>query len=156
MFERFGLIGIRCFLKSSFSFFRWRGFEIRAQRIKNPDGKDIININGGVRFTGNDAQIAFSAIKSQMSSSGGLKGIHFVTKSKTPNIYKNTLNAFRSGKPEILHYDSDQTRNRQRRGQATYGVPTQAGFQRDEYPYASTFEGGKGATSLPHDCIVWS
>jgi RHS repeat-associated protein len=89
----------------------------------DPRGKEIININGGVRFTGQDAI------------------------SRTPEIYNHTLNSFRMGKPEILHYDGDMQRRAERRKAAMTesGLRPAPNVQRDEYPYASTFEGGHGA-----------
>ncbi|WP_431609236.1 DUF6443 domain-containing protein [Chryseobacterium sp. 'Rf worker isolate 10'] len=110
----------------------------------DPDGRDIVNIAGGVRFTGSHARMMLRYFQN-MTSSGNynIKGIHFVQETITPNIYRHTLNSFQKGKPELLHYDSDQKRNRQRRQQATYGIATVPGYERDEYPYASTFEGGK-------------
>jgi RHS repeat-associated protein len=113
-------------------------------RFIDPDGKAIINIEGGVRFTEEDAKIAFSAIK-QQSENGGIKGIHFVFESVTKNIYKHTLDAFRQGKPEVLTYDP--AGKSQRRYQALKNYPSRGseGLQRDEYPYASTREGGEGA-----------
>ena len=116
-------------------------------RFIDPDGKEIINIEGGVRFTGDDAKIAFSAIKQQSESKEGIKGIHFVQESKTPNIYRHTLDAFRQGKTDVLHFDADRTRWDARRKAATRPYPSRGaeGLQRDEYPYASTYEGGAGA-----------
>ncbi|WP_160138284.1 DUF6443 domain-containing protein [Chryseobacterium sp. c4a] len=113
----------------------------------DPDGKDILNVTGGVQFTGQDAQTMFAYLQQNMSSSGRshIKGFHFVMESTTPNIYRHTLDSFRKGKQNVLHYDSDRTRSRKRRTEATSGYPTKPGFDRDEYPYASTFEGGKGA-----------
>ncbi|MGV4413592.1 DUF6443 domain-containing protein [Chryseobacterium sp. T1] len=113
----------------------------------DPDGKDIINVAGGVRFTGQDAQIAFRAIQQQYNSTGSVNvnKFHFVYQSVTPSIYQHTLNSFRIGKPEVLHYDNDKSRQAQRRKESTGTIPTKPGMQRDEYPYASTFEGGKGA-----------
>lgn len=111
----------------------------------DPDGRDIINITGGVRFTGGDARSMFRSLQN-MTASGtwaDIKAFHFVKETVTPNIYKHTLNSFRRGKPELLHYDSDRKNNARRRQQATSGIPTMPGYQRDEYPYASTFEGGK-------------
>jgi RHS repeat-associated protein len=113
-------------------------------RFIDPDGREIINITGGVRFTGDDAKIAFMAIRDEIRETGGVK-THFVEEAKTPNIYRHTLNSFRKGKPDFLHYDSDKDRQNQRRRESTGAYPTMPGFQRDEYPYASTFEGGKGA-----------
>lgn len=84
------------------------------------------------------------AIRDEIRETGGVK-THFVEEAKTPNIYRHTLNSFRKGKPEVLHYDSDKTRQNERRRASTGMYPTRPGFQRDEYPYASTFEGGQGA-----------
>jgi RHS repeat-associated protein len=116
-------------------------------RFIDPDGREIINIEGGVKFTGEDAKLAFKTIQKQVKEEGGIKGIHFVNESDTPNIYQHTLNSFRNGKPGVLHYDSDQKAARQRRYQATKNYPSRGkeGLQRDEYPYASTTEGGAGA-----------
>jgi RHS repeat-associated protein len=115
-------------------------------RFVDPDGREVINIEGGVRFTGNDAKIAFTAIKQQMKD-GGVKGIHLVSEAVTPNIYKHTLNSFRKGKPDVLHYDSNKENQAERRKEAMKGYPSRGseGLQRDEYPYASTKEGGTGA-----------
>lgn len=114
-------------------------------RFIDPDGREIVNVEGGVRFTGEDAQIVFPAIKKQAESKDGFK-IHFVFQAKTERIYENTLNAFRQGKPSTLHYDSDKNRQKERRDEAMVGYPKKVdGTERDEYPYASTFEGGAGA-----------
>lgn len=113
-------------------------------RFVDPDGREVINIEGGVRFTGNDAKIAFTAIKEQMKD-GGVKGVHFVSEAVTPNIYKHTLNSFRKGKPDVLHYDSNKENQAERRKESLKDIPTKKGYHRDEYPYASTIEGGQGA-----------
>lgn len=57
------------------------------------------------------------------------------------------MNAFRSGKPSTLHYDSDQTNRNERRKKALKNYPTRfsEGLERDEYPFASTIEGGEGS-----------
>jgi RHS repeat-associated protein len=114
----------------------------------DPDGREIINVEGGVTFTGADAKIAYTAIQAQATSKEGLSGgVHFVLEASTPAIYKHTLDAFRQGHPNVLHYDGDKKRADQPRYQATKWYPSRAaeGLQRDEYPYASTFEGGLGA-----------
>lgn len=115
-------------------------------RFIDPDGREIINIEGGVRFTGNDAKLAFSAIKQEIKETGGVK-VHFVNEAITPSIYKHTLNSFRKGQPNVLHYDSNKVNQAERRKEAIKGYPSRGaeGLQRDEYPYASTEEGGAGA-----------
>ena len=77
-----------------------------------------------------------------------IKGIHFIRQSQTPNIYKHTLDAFNQGKSPILHFDADRSRWQPRRNAATNPYPSRygEGLERDEYAYASTYEGGKGAS----------
>ncbi|MFH7004227.1 NucA/NucB deoxyribonuclease domain-containing protein [Flavobacterium bizetiae] len=66
---------------------------------------------------------------------------------KTPSIYQHTLNSFRNGKPQVLTYDSNKENQAERRKQSLKNYPSRAseGLQADEYPYASTKEGGEGA-----------
>jgi RHS repeat-associated protein len=119
-------------------------------RYPDPLGDSIIDISGGVRFTDEDAQIAFTAIKQQSESKEGLKGVHFVYESETPSIYKHTLNAFRLGNPNVLQFDANRASWSTRRKAAlrASGLPPKGsdGLQRDEYPYASTYEGGADAS----------
>lgn len=116
-------------------------------RYIDPDGRAIINGTDRVTYTNEDARSLFSALKQQSESDEGLKGVHFIEESKTPNIYKHTLDAFRQGKPNVLHFDGDRSRWAARRTAATSIYPSRGaeGLQRDEYPYASTYEGGAGA-----------
>src|SRR5690606_24493762 len=118
----------------------------------DPDGRDIINIKGGVRFTGSDARMMFRFFQNMTASgSYNIKGFHFVPEALTPNIYRHTLNAFRKGKPELLHYDADKKNQAERRKLALKGYTRTPGNSLDEYPYASTFEGGAYAhvTNVP-------
>jgi hypothetical protein len=63
-----------------------------------------------------------------------------------PQTYAHIRDAIASGKPMILTYDSDLDARDERRGQALKGIPCEKCMVRDEYPFASTFEGGPGAS----------
>lgn len=52
------------------------------------------------------------------------------------------------GKPRLLTYDSDKSRQRMRRAQACGGVVRKMPMSCDEYPFASSFEGGTGASTM--------
>lgn len=53
------------------------------------------------------------------------------------------LDAIRSGERRLLHLDRRHAD--QHRAEATRGIPTRRGFDRDEYPPALAREGGRGA-----------
>lgn len=106
----------------------------------DPDGRSIKDLGDRVQYTGKDARIAFEAYKSASPSA-----VHLVFQQFTPTIYKNTKDAFKANKPNVLTYDDDKDARDRRRREATMGTPTEPGKQRDEYPYASTEVGGTGA-----------
>lgn len=71
-----------------------------------------------------------------------------IPESKWPNVYKNHLRGMK-GKMEMdLTYDSDDKNRDKRRYEATKHLPTKQDFDRDEFPYACTMEGGKGASVM--------
>jgi RHS repeat-associated protein len=82
----------------------------------------------------------------QSANQGGqdpIKGIHVIYESETPTIYRNTLNALKNGLPYILHYEPSLISAN--RANMLKGYPAVSrSVQRDEYPYASTREGGNG------------
>lgn len=78
--------------------------------------------------------------------------------SKCPNIYKHIRASIRSGRPSVLQRDTNKTaiRNRRnascgrfnRRYKRTHGGRLPAGKNCDEYPFASTSQGGASATTM--------
>lgn len=112
-------------------------------RFVDPDGREIINEADKVTYTNEDAKILFRGIQKQSQSDKGFS-IHFVNEAQTPTIYKNTLDAFRKGKPSTLHYAPSLTAENRKEALKDYPVVSRS-VQRVEYPYASTLEGGKGA-----------
>ncbi len=106
----------------------------------DPDGKQIEDLIDRIRYTGEDARIAFEGLKASEASA-----VHLVFEEFTPTIYEATNDAFKANKPQVLTYDDDKDARDRRRREATMGTQTQPGMQRDEYPYASTEEGGTGA-----------
>lgn len=71
--------------------------------------------------------------------------IYHVYEELTPHIYQNTVAAQASGHPNILTYGGSGSGSL-RRPQALLGYPKPpTGYSLDEYPYASTLEGGAGS-----------
>jgi hypothetical protein len=107
----------------------------------DPTGMAIENLTDRVRFTGSDATTLFNSL-----TQNDVSGVHFVFEQFTPDIYTHTNNSFKSGHPTVLTYDDDPVARKERRRQAIMGIPTKPGYDRYEYPDASTEEGGTGAS----------
>jgi RHS repeat-associated protein len=65
-----------------------------------------------------------------------------ISASKYPDLAENILNAQQAGNPSVLTAGGDIAANR---ASALEGVPNIPGLSRDEYPFASSMEGGQGA-----------
>ena len=66
--------------------------------------------------------------------------------SRMPNICANIRNAFRRGKPSRLVRTTNRRQiRRNRRQSGCRRLPRRRGYNCDEYPFASTFQGGRGA-----------
>lgn len=66
---------------------------------------------------------------------------------KFPNIYQNLMKAVAMGHPLLLTYDNVRKNAQARRRAALKNhPPAQPGNQLDEYPFATTMEGGAGAS----------
>jgi RHS repeat-associated protein len=65
-----------------------------------------------------------------------------ISASKYPELAENILNAQRAGHPDVLTHGGNKELNREL---ALEDVPDIKPFSRDEYPFASSMEGGRGA-----------
>jgi RHS repeat-associated protein len=65
-----------------------------------------------------------------------------ISASKYPQLAENISHAQRAGHPDVLTFGGNNDANR---GAATKNIPILQGYDRDEYPFASTMEGGSGA-----------
>ena len=74
-----------------------------------------------------------------------------IKEEKYPNIYKNHLRGMLKGNPSTLTYDSNRANAVRRRYEAlkASGLPASSASHRDEYPYATTMEGGANASVMP-------
>ena len=70
---------------------------------------------------------------------------YYVFESRWPNVYKTHKKYLGNKTTKILTYDSDPDNRRKRRRESLRGYSTRPGFDRDEFPYATTQEGGRGA-----------
>ncbi|MDO4957856.1 MAG: SpvB/TcaC N-terminal domain-containing protein [Prevotellaceae bacterium] len=71
-----------------------------------------------------------------------------IYESKWPNVYKNHVKGMKGKMVMDLTYDESRSNKIRRRHEATGGIPTQPLMDKDEFPYACTMEGGKGASVM--------
>jgi hypothetical protein len=69
---------------------------------------------------------------------------YYVNATEMPNVASNILNAQRAGHPSVLTYGGPGT-NAVNRPLATAGIPRVRPLSVDEYPFASTLQGGPGS-----------
>lgn len=64
-----------------------------------------------------------------------------------PEILSHDYDAQANGKPTTLTYTNDRALQDSNRHDSLSGIKTKPGLDRHEYPYASTYQGGKGASA---------
>lgn len=84
---------------------------------------------------------AAEAVNAALAAEGALRRLE-ISASKYPEFAENILNAQRAGHPSVLTHGGDAAANR---AAALKGVPNIKGLCRDEYPFASSIQGGGGS-----------
>ncbi len=78
--------------------------------------------------------------------------IYVISVHQTPTIANHVSQAMKSGKPWQLTYigvDNDNLKNRNRyHACKELDSPRPTGYQCDEYPFATTYQGGEGASAV--------
>ncbi|MCI0333620.1 MAG: NucA/NucB deoxyribonuclease domain-containing protein [Planctomycetes bacterium] len=113
------------------------------------------NLSTGSRAFGelaSDASRLRASFDTATVSSGGLGGVRVrlqnspselrISASQYPELAENIRHAQAAGHPSILTHGGDAVANR---NAALRGVPQVRNLTRDEYPFASTIQGGAGA-----------
>ncbi|HVX49872.1 MAG TPA: RHS repeat-associated core domain-containing protein, partial [Chitinophagaceae bacterium] len=70
-----------------------------------------------------------------------------ISQKKWPNVYATMMKGLAKGNGLLLTYDPSRSNARRRRTEAQNGQKAPDGYHVDEYPYASTQEGGKADPS---------
>jgi RHS repeat-associated protein len=96
---------------------------------------------GNAFFTGALTVSPFASDGGAAAAENTLPSVEF-SASQYPELAANIRNAQLAGHPEVLTYGGDAAANR---AAALEGVPNISPLSRDEYPFASTMEGGEGA-----------
>ncbi|MCI0527425.1 MAG: NucA/NucB deoxyribonuclease domain-containing protein, partial [Nitrospira sp.] len=100
---------------------------------------------GGKRFSGGGSSGGTGGGGGAAGSSGG-GGRNLpeltIDYNRYPDLAENIWHAQQAGHPNVLTHGGDGVANR---AAALKGVPKVRGFSRDEYPFASSMEGGSGA-----------
>ncbi|MFD2919975.1 DUF6443 domain-containing protein [Terrimonas rubra] len=132
-----------------------------AIRFIDPDGMQVLETEDRISYTGEDAVNVFNDLKAMSAKrktsttdeanedepiNNGPKTVLVPISEKAfPTIYNNLKKSLAKGKPMTITYDSNRSNARKRRREALKNTPIKPGYDRDEYPYASTKEGGNGA-----------
>ncbi len=69
----------------------------------------------------------------------------YLSYSLCPESCWHVISAIKKGAPSILTYCKSQKKTKANRRHNTSHIPTVKGCDRDEYPFACTYEGGYGA-----------
>lgn len=94
----------------------------------------------GVGAAGRGIAAALKALRRRVAG-GGLPELR-ISASQYPELAENILHAQRAGHPDVLTHGGNAAANR---NAALDSIPNIRGFSRDEYPFASSIEGGKGS-----------
>lgn len=74
--------------------------------------------------------------------------IVYLSHSLCPESCWHIVSAIKTGAPSVLTYCKSQNKAKANRRHSTSHIPTVKGCDRDEYPFACTYEGGYGANVM--------
>lgn len=122
--------------------------DLDGQEKKDPDaGKKN---NAGDQSASTDAPLNAKDFPKTTTDpvTGKVYPIHYVFESLTPNIYRHTVNVLKSNPQyNVLKYNGGGAAAKANRKEAIKDCPLCGGSNsRDEFPYASTEEGGAGSS----------
>lgn len=74
--------------------------------------------------------------------------IVYLSHSLCPESCWHIVSAIKTGAPSVLTYCKSQNKAKANRRHSTSHIPTVKGCDRDEFPFACTYEGGYGANVM--------
>jgi RHS repeat-associated protein len=116
--------------------------KVNSENFMNPASGGFPNGSFSAKATAlTFASLAVTTIVPEEAELGATVEIPTLTisVSKYPDLAENILNAQQAGHPNMLTYGGDAAANR---AAALQNVPNISGLSRDEYPFASSMEGG--------------
>jgi len=124
-------------------------------RFIDRDGMEATPPGGPLDLIAENLKMLRKAFTTAFGNNGPKLAFHFVYQSRTEKIYNHTLEALELGHPIILTYERDAVNKKDRRtgalkeyNKGNGRLPT-ASESLDEYPYASTMEGGADSHVAP-------
>jgi RHS repeat-associated protein len=130
--------------------FRTEGANVFVQNGKAVSNPDANGSSNNKNETG-EQPLDFTLQEQSLLQNGSTKfAVYFVFEQFTPEIYAHIRDAQKVGHPRLLTYDANKNNQKKRREEALRGhrnsIKPGSGLSLDEYPFASTMEGGKNSS----------
>lgn len=99
-----------------------------------------------VRSVGIPESSSHQAVTATVKSKSDELPVFIIYSDRMPTIAEHVLSAFRRGHPNTLTYIGGELSGKNRKAACLRVIPRRKGEQCDEYPFASTLEGGSNAS----------